>query len=249
MFKIKNNTYREEQEYMICECGDKYFKFDKDDYERIKQHHWSISKKNRVYTHINKKEISLSRFLTYTNDPNIKVLLKNRDVTDYRKQNLYVGNTYIEKDDYYIGICFNDEEFLIDKDDYEWVKKYKWHVDKNGYVLTKINGKSYKQHRMILNLTSNDLEEVDHINHNQLDNRKKNLRLVSRSQQNMNERISKINTSGKKGVYKMSGYDKWCAQINANGKRYYLGSYNNYEDAVNARLEAACKLHQEYQCE
>lgn len=235
---------------MVCECeNNSYFIFDKQDYDLIKDYYWNFQK-NKVYTHINRKTVSLARFLTNTTTPNEKVLLKNKDKTDYRRANLYTGNTYIKEKDYYIGSCFNDEKFLVDQDDYEWIKKYKWHVDKNGYVLTKINNKSFKQHRMILGLDTSDLIEVDHINHNQLDNRKSNLRLVNRSQQNMNKRTGVSNKSGKKGVYKMVGYDnKWCVQIDADGKKYYLGSFGSFEEAAKVREEAAIKLHGKYKCE
>lgn len=124
-FKRKYNTYREEKDYMICECEKGYFIFDKEDYEKIKLYYWNFTTRNQVVTHIQRKSVQLSRFLTGITDKSSRILFKNRDFTDYRRENLYSGNTYIEKDDYYIGKCFNDEEFLIDKEDYEWIKEYR----------------------------------------------------------------------------------------------------------------------------
>lgn len=236
---------------MVCECpNNQYFIFDPEDYERLKDHFWNFHK-NKVCTHINRKPVSLSHFLLNIPGHNSteKILMKNKDIHDYRKQNLYLGNTYIEKDNWYVGICFNGEEFLIDKEDFPLISMYKWHVDKNGYLLTKIGKSSYKQHRMILGLTTSNDIEVDHINHNQLDNRKCNLRLVNRSHQCMNTRKPVTNTSGKKGVYKMTGYDKWCAQIDENGNRHYLGSFDTIEAAIKARERAAIKMHKEYKCD
>ena len=177
-----------------------------------------------------------------------RVLRKNNQIHDYRKSNLFAGNTYIDCGDFYKGICFNGEEFLIDKDDYEMIKPYVWHVDSNGYVITKIKNEVFKQHRMILGLDKGDDREVDHIYHNQLDNRKSQLRIADRYENCMNERLSKLNTSGVKGVYQSSDGQRWLAQITARGVKYYLGSYIDFEDAVHARKEAENKYHKEYAC-
>ena len=46
---------------------------------------------------------------------------------------------------------------------------------------------------------------------------------------------SKSNTSGRIGVYYIKSNNKWAAHIEFKGKRYWLGSYSKYEDAVKAR--------------
>lgn len=46
------------------------------------------------------------------------------------------------------------------------------------------------------------------------------------------------NTSGHTGVYWVSGRRKWSAEIRVGGKRHYLGSFENVEDAIKARKEA-----------
>lgn len=43
------------------------------------------------------------------------------------------------------------------------------------------------------------------------------------------------NTSGYRGVYYESKFDRWRAQIIFKHKRYYLGVYKSFEDAVKAR--------------
>lgn len=50
------------------------------------------------------------------------------------------------------------------------------------------------------------------------------------------------NTSGYRGIYYESKFDRWRAQIIFKKKRYYLGTYKNKEDAVKARLAAEDNL-------
>lgn len=248
IFQRKYNQYHEEKDYMVCECSDgKYFIFDKEDYEKIKPYYWNFQN-GRVRTHIKRKSIGLPQFILGLEQPNQKVFLLSDDKSDYRKSNFYYKNTYIEYDDYYEGICYDGKRFKIDKEDYPLVSQYIWHVDSNGYVITKINGETFKQHRMILKLGKDDPREVDHIHHDQLDNRKQKLRIVTRSQNCMNTRKGINNLSGIKGVYKMKSYNKWIAQIKENGKCHYLGCFNSLEEAAQARYEAEQKYHAEYAC-
>ena len=53
------------------------------------------------------------------------------------------------------------------------------------------------------------------------------------------------NKSGVTGVYRNRRSGKWLAQINFKKQRYYLGSYDNMEDAVAAR-KAAEQMHTDF---
>lgn len=79
---------------------------------------------------------------------------------------------------------------LFDRDDLKRVNKHKWHLAKKGYVETRIDDKLVKFHQFIIGRKEGF--EIDHINHNPLDNRKNNLRHVTH-QENM------LNTYRKKG--------------------------------------------------
>lgn len=54
---------------------------------------------------------------------------------------------------------------------------------------------------------------------------------------------SKKNSSGHTGVYLDKRFDKWCAYINLQKKRYYLGSFACKDDAIKARNDAEERFH------
>ena len=79
---------------------------------------------------------------------------------------------------------------IVDNEDYEYLNKYKWKAKPNGfnnrvYAVRNVkrNGRNItlRMHRVIMNVGQEIKMDVDHINHNSLDNRKNNLRLVQRS--------------------------------------------------------------------
>lgn len=58
--------------------------------------------------------------------------------------------------------------------------------------------------------------------------------------------VRKNNTSGIPGVEWRSQKQCWRATICFKGKRYYLGSYRNFSDAVKARKTAEERLHDSF---
>lgn len=77
-------------------------------------------------------------------------------------------------------------------------------------------------------------ETVDHINGDTLDNRKSNLRVVTRSENMQNRKISINNTSGFPGVTFNKRRNKWFVQLVSKGKRYSGGYFTDIEDAKKA---------------
>lgn len=167
----------------------------------------------------------------------------------YNKTQKTKKNEYRFEGDIVIGKCFNkDIEFKFDLDDFEKLKDYCWFEDGHGYVNARHKGlnKTVKMHRIIMGLDFKDEEIVDHINHNGLDNRKINLRLCNKSQNAMNAEMQSNNTSGVCGVSYCKNIGKWGAYIRKNNKRYNLGYYLSFDDAVKARKEAENKMFGEY---
>lgn len=115
----------------------------------------------------------------------------------------------------------------------------------DGYVRVKVNSKSYRVHRIVLEMFNGPIgpdKEVDHINHDRSDNRIDNLRLVTKSENQKNKGIAKNNTSGVAGVTWCSKYGKWRARIMIDRKSIHLGRFDTIEQAAKARSDAVDAL-------
>ena len=117
-----------------------------------------------------------------------------------------------------------------------------WYKRADCYYI--VSGTGVKLHRFIMNAEPG--QEVDHINHNPLDNRKVNLRFATRREQVHNRRRSKRNTSGYIGVSWSPECSKWRAYVGLYGQRFYLGVFVDILDAARARDEKAIELHGEF---
>ena len=58
--------------------------------------------------------------------------------------------------------------------------------------------------------------------------------------------VRKNNTSGVPGVDWLAVRNRWRASICFKGRRYYLGRYQRFEDAVRARKAAEARLHDSF---
>ena len=161
-------------------------------------------------------------------------------------------NNYDLSGEHGIGYLFNGEEFYFDLEDYDKIKNYCWYKDSGGYIRTNAHKKdgtrtSVLMHQLIMG-TDGISTMPDHIHGKQSrnDNRKSNLRIVTKSQNNINQPVRKDNTSGTKGVNWNKDLNKWRVRIQVNHKRILIGDYDNLDDAKDARRAAEEKYHQEY---
>ncbi len=130
---------------------------------------------------------------------------------------------------------------IVDDADFEYLNKWKWWADSQGYAVRDVGGRKNKK-RILMHALLNKTPEgfhTDHINHDILDNRRTNLRTTTPSQNILNSSLSKKNTSGYKGVafYK----NRWVARIKFNYKSVYLGRFNLLSEALDARSLAEQK--------
>lgn len=130
----------------------------------------------------------------------------------------------VSEDQTYLEVELTQGKILLcDIEDIPYVQNYKWFSKKdkdNYYCCGSLNNTKYNFHRLIKPWgKENEWKQVDHINRNGLDNRRKNLRDGSGKINANNCRLREDNTSNKTGVH-YSNYDKcWVVQWNENDKR------------------------------
>jgi len=106
----------------------------------------------------------------------------------------------------------------------------------------RILNKKYSTHRIVWLIYYGEWpkNQIDHINQDPTDNRIKNLRDVTCSENNKNKTLQNNSTTGYVGVYfyKHKRYKKYRAEIYTNKIRKHLGYYDTVEEAVSARAVA-----------
>lgn len=151
---------------------------------------------------------------------------------------IYAPNEYIIHDNYAEIVLRNKHSedvghALIDLDDVQLCKQYKWHMRKLNYVIatvpngTRASNDKVHLHRLISNCNDPSLI-VDHINRDPLDNRKCNLRIV-------NSQTNSTNNGGTGVIQVPSG--RYQAHVMRHYKAIYIGTYDTYEEALQARKE------------
>lgn len=194
----------------------------------------------------NQITVRASNLLNKTNPTLSCGCLKNEKIHMQKntKTNVWAfeGNTAI-------GYTHKNEKFYIDKEDYEKAKNYCWRIDINaGYVIANSRDGSNRivwLHRIVMGVDDETIY-VDHRNWDKTDNRKTNLRLATKSENNMNIKRKTNNTSGYTGVTFNKRSGKYIARISINGNRIYLGTFDDFISAVNARHNAEIKYHKEW---
>lgn len=140
---------------------------------------------------------------------------------------------------------------LVDNEDYELFADVKWYLCwRNNpqtyyaarYIIVAGEKKVLEYaHRLIVNCQNGF--EVDHINHKGLDNRRKFLRLVTRSQNACNIEKRTPHSSKFKGVHWDTLNDKWRVAIMINYKKIDLGRFEDERDAALAYNKASELYH------
>lgn len=138
----------------------------------------------------------------------------------------------------------------LDAVDLARVSAHRWYARESGrntYAYGKVDGRWVFMHRFILGVK--DAEHIDHANGNGLDNRRRNLRLCSQTENHRNARRHADNRVGFKGVHKGRANgrgERYHAQIRAGAIRRHIGTFDTPEEAHSAYCAAARELHGEF---
>lgn len=122
-----------------------------------------------------------------------------------------------------------------------------------GWIIRMKSGITYRRcllrneeflaHRVIYKLmTGNEPPyEIDHHDGDGLNNRWDNLREATHQQNQCNTK-ERTGTSYPRGVYRHAF--RWVAEISADGKKHYLGTFATAEEAHQAYISASLRLHE-----
>lgn len=120
-------------------------------------------------------------------------------------------------------------------------------IDNSGYRRVLYRGVKYQAHRIIWDMlnpgkTLKRNEDIDHIDHDRLNNRPGNLRIASRMLNMGNKTLYRNNRSGVPGVCWRKDVSKWAVRVNSGGMHMHLGLFEDLFEAVCARKSAQNKL-------
>jgi len=143
---------------------------------------------------------------------------------------------------------------IVDNDDYYGLNRCKWYAARGGRTFYAVRGYRSKTQKKRLTISMHnciipvpDGYIIDHINHNGLDNRKKNLRAATQAQNARNARYPKMNCSSRyRGVWYNRQTKKWRATIVVNRKRKQIGYFKDEIQAAKAYDKAASKYFGEF---
>jgi hypothetical protein len=164
----------------------------------------------------------------------------------------HFSNEYIIENDYVLldvsTPTHQNVYTKIDKDDLETVLQHRVGISKAKWIAHDSSkgrwglyvgdtSRKNKLHRFVVGQIDPAFI-IDHINGDTLDNRKQNLRVITRAENNKNMRKRINNTSGYTGVTLKEGL--WVATIEVSNKKLYIGGYDTKFDA-NIAYRAAAK--------
>ena len=130
----------------------------------------------------------------------------------------------------------NDKHTTVDAVDFPFLNQWKWHFKPKGngcvggYAYRWSRDKRVWMHRVILGTKVGFV--IDHINGDGTDNRKKNLRFCTQSENLLNMKKVRGISSGYKGIHWDKRLSKWRVRIQVNNKKIHLGMFKSKKEAI-----------------
>lgn len=129
---------------------------------------------------------------------------------------------------------------MVDNEDFDRVKDINWAYSK-GYAKNRFFG---SMQNYIMKVDKSTI--VDHIRHNTLDNRKSELRVSDAQKNSWNQQPRKGSKSKYSGVWFDKNRGKWVGEVKKDGKKYYVGRFDNEVECAKSRDKRALELFGEY---
>lgn len=171
------------------------------------------------------------------------------------KRTRNVKNEVIRHSDYYEMKMLNKDSYkkcYFDICDYELVTQFIWKMDRQGYVytLTSNNGKKRRivMHRLILDVLD-DKCLVDHQDLNKSNNRRGNIRIATKSKNEMNKPLTKSNKSGVRGISFRKDRGTWVSEIKVDNTMSSVRireSFQLFDNAIKHRIVNEANLFSEF---
>lgn len=124
----------------------------------------------------------------------------------------------------------------VDAERFDEFNQWLWKLNKGSYASRYLkDGGTVYMHREVLGLTPGDGLDADHINGDGLDNRRENLRPVTRAQNIQNRQAG---NRGARSRYRGVGFCKktgrWTANVTIDRQVHWLGRHDTEEEAAAA---------------
>lgn len=120
-------------------------------------------------------------------------------------------------------------------------------MNDQGYMIVMLDGQRYRTHKIIFLMHHGYMPKyVDHIDGNRSNNKIKNLRECTQSENMYNASIRSDNRSGEKGVSWHKGANKWRVRLYIGGQETQIGLFDDFELAQLVSAEARDKFHKEF---
>lgn len=139
---------------------------------------------------------------------------------------------------------YGENRVLIDLEDVERCKNKVYSIAKCGnvfYAVFRIDSKTKRLHQYLLNCNG---QTIDHINHNGLDNRKENLRIVKRGVNTFNCSTARSNT-GHAGITYNKKHNLYQITVAKDGKTYRKPCTKDLETAIKYKHELEMEIYGE----
>lgn len=196
----------------------KYAKVSNEDYIIFSKSKWFLNDSGHV---VNEQYILMCDLIIkptdgyaveYCDEDKLNIVRPNLKIANYKK----------------ILLKDNKNETLVNIEDYDWLSKSKWRLNDGGYV---VNSKKQLMHRLIMKPDKSLV--VDHINSDQLDNRKEMLKNTTQAINAKNKLKSKnVKSSKYKGVSFYNNKGKYYVRITIDSEEFGIGCYLTEEEAA-----------------